>query len=1101
MSAETTPPPPEQRPPPPPDLPTLPSTDSSVTRQRANSEPLSSIGPDAIKAAETTGTAPSLTERVTVTPPTEPKLTNALRMTASPTPERDLFTASGSVIRSPHENVYQHSSFVYLGPIRYRFDLILPIAPNTSKEQIEAAIIVYRDMFLQNLVANLPPESPIIKQGSPFQFILNNDGYTIYTQTEGKQYGSFNPESESIEAAAARGCFDAHITVKDDKAKALCNIITTCSDNPSKMKSLLETDDLLKEYRVSTKKPAASTTPASGTTFRLVGFKNPGTSCFLNSGVQALAGDSVIREALLKPGVIKDVRGKPHPLKKVLEQYKTAQQLPIDQEPEPIDLAELRDYLAPKMSLNRQEDATEALSILAHDFNIEQNSPLYSIVQPSWAFEHPITKKTNWVLSSPEEGHIAQRIVVPEPGKSIETLLSEQVEGELDPVVVNREMRPDPEDPTKTVETLVEKTSIQSIIDPEDITKTKKIDVVPNQKKETFKAPPDVLVLHINRAKRDGGKNSTEIPGVSLTLELPGEIYEVDNGSHTKYYLESFCYHYGATGENGHYTTFIRDPNGTDFWEMNDAHEKRPVSKTEFCKYAQGAYFLIYHRKGLTPPPAATTIPQKNSVVGKKTRVEETDNTHVTVEMGTLTQAGPKFAIVNPTNSTLTQNTEAYRDIPELAAQVATARDDVAHKKFRIPGRDRNKVSFKAGTVVVTPKKDHVPSVLHVVLPSEFLTEEIIKKTVRAALEKAQEKQIESIALPLIGNGINTSETITNWMREAVKEYALKNKSHLHLVKNIKIIVPRLPETKPSTTPLSSTTTPIATPVQPALTPPITPPVVPIEPSDSTLLPKQETNTVKSIQRGDITYEIQIPKAPKSADSTPTTSTAGELKNYIKEQIQSGTTDYTFDLQQMTSLPSLEAATIIRDTVKANAGTGTKLTVRLMVPETDSLAITSVLEPVKATVIETIKADGVTYSLESSNVKRLFTSMPEPANRDTLEKIVGKMFERGKTELVFDLRPRAENDKATDDIATASGLPPLYTLNSARGIDLPTMIQLIHDKAIENPICKTVHLIIPEDCPEETRNAIIQALQPSPPTTITSSSLGRWWDPRSWGGH
>ncbi|PIS02493.1 MAG: hypothetical protein COT85_05730 [Chlamydiae bacterium CG10_big_fil_rev_8_21_14_0_10_42_34] len=639
--------------------------------------------------------------------------------------------AQGRLLGNDHENVHHHESSIYWCGKRYKFTLDLPFQKGSSIDALNKAVEQHRDLFLQDLKANLK-EGGKIRPGADFSFIFTENGYTAFIPDTNKTY---NPEEQSIEEMIDRGYITEPLRIETVEAKALSEIISEMT--PQNILTKLAQDDRLKVYRNAPQQ----TEKSAPTEFRPAGFKNIGNSCYLASAVQSWASNPLIRQELLKEGVIQDVGGKPHPLKTLLEQYPSAQ--------EPLDLSDLRNHLKGKLSENGQEDPTEALTLLQEDLRIEKDSLLSAQIQSSWSYlDDKGTEQ--WIAPTTETPQLAQKVVLPKQNQSIEALLNKQLYEDLEP---------SKENPTTNI--------------PGTETQVTRI-----HKKDTFTQAPNVFFVHVNRNSMNGTKITTPVQA-NLDLKLSGNIYGADKKETTEYDLMSFSAHLGNGTGNGHYVTYLR--NGDQFWQVNDA-KSTPVTKEDFLAAAKTGYFYTYNKKGITP--AQKTIDSQSTNLENE---ESSQHKNTTVSMGTGDITTRPGAIVNFTNDTLDKETSIFKNA-QLHDEITRLRTQKATAFINPEGKFSYGNWFSSADIVASEATGlkGPTKILHAVFnPKAEDALSNLQDLTNKSLELAQKQKLKQISFT-IPEGMEVLDTY-NALLQVIQAYAEKHKDDIHPLEKIEI--------------------------------------------------------------------------------------------------------------------------------------------------------------------------------------------------------------------------------------------------------------------------------------------------------------------------
>lgn len=901
---------------------TSPISSAKYTGKHKAKKAKSSTTP--IPKSPPTATARSLKGKVS--PSTGPQLLTApsqrdpskgYTLAIQVTPSAPDTTASIATLK-PHENpyvyTYKDAEVTWKGK-RYRLTLEVPLEKSIEEyrkeedgiNKLTLAAKKFAAIFLQDLIQQLDAKADKcpITPGQNFSVLFDKDqGYLAFTPPED---------------------FDPVNTTRDDIVKTSAHV---AAENPVSVQlSKLIADAKPEQFEETLAKPEFRTlqdaaSRAANVTqgpFQPIGLKNfSGVSCFLNAAFQQWMTNPIIREELLShPSYFK--KGGENPLYKAMKNYVEHQK---SGSTTPYSLQSLAEQLV--FDTSRQEDIDAGLNRLKDELDFdsipreshlrsnlkttstcEDGSTFDRLADPGVAFKTvTLTKEKD----QPIEKLLADQVTTVGDGTVIKTTgsklkstseLYETPPGVLT-VYINR-TTPFWTKPAVTAETIV-KLKEQGLTDTQLAQIGVTGDLVPLFKNkdgtngDNLKLAQAILdngadwetickVLGGSTLNKWLGSDAYQVQkdpspvAIKSTITLPEEVC----GEKTEYELINFGHHEGLAASGGHYVAYAKE--GNRYWKISDV-SRSLIPESEFLEKAKTASSFTFNRKGISSSstPTETTKEKKNKKIGKEQTLE--GGMTFTIEEGDLTYAGSNFALVNPTDETLSK---IHPDIEKaetgIKEQIVAAKTKRAGQKWRNKDQILYSVAKPGKTTFTTSYPDvetttgSKRTVLH--LPLNQSTSERreadIKISIKAVLKEAQKNKIKEIAFPLLLTGIDEAasqqfkDNLLN-MQSAIEEFAKENKTTISNIAQVKIVLTKeqnekiTKEDKTLTTPSKLTSYPL-----PAPTAKPSSPVAPLKKPAPTTAPA--TVPVKERSRETLnkktTLIIEETEMPKELTQTP----------------------------------------------------------------------------------------------------------------------------------------------------------------------------------------------------------------------------------------
>lgn len=665
------------------------------------------------------------------------------------TNQKPTINGSVEVVSKNGKEIYKYEgTFKFLGR-ECKLMLYKPVQKNdpNDKENFDIAISDLIKVSLKKV-----EESGRIKKGQSFNIAYTDKGLIAYVPNKDKPF-DFN-KGNLREYLAEQEI--PPLELNDDQAKEVSQIMHVESSGAIRDR-LVRSQHLEKYLPLTTLKPSTKPT----------GLPNIAGSCALNAAIQVLSHPSILEELLSK------MPDKTSKLYQILKMYKFGIAPPVE---------ELHELWLEDLKLdNEYQDSHEVIRKILELADLDETSTLFCRTTKQYGLKDPSSGSIQWFpgLDGANGGILSQKQLVIQNSCDFDTLYNTTEELEL----------------SRAVEVL-DGNNVKILPLPPKNEKQLAKDVYDSQSKFEF------LLINRTRAYDKATKKVTKDPREVTSIPL-----KKNDGKQLIGFTVHTC---DADGKGNHYYTFTR--RGDTFWKADDGTITEQ-SSAQFLDAAKNASVLIYAKEEATAP-ATTTAPATEPKVEPKASAVANEivepkksiggrGFYLTIESGKLTEAGPGFAIVNPTDSVLTQksnlaNKQIFDALTGLEHQIEKHKKAIIDDRWSLPFRNKSSVSFDNGDVVRIDTDNKV--VLNVVLPKKpLLDQSDIRLAVKASLEKARllnktsdgkkAETIRKVALPLITNEYNNAADIYNWMQLAIQKYVNDNSDVVEHVTEIKIIL------------------------------------------------------------------------------------------------------------------------------------------------------------------------------------------------------------------------------------------------------------------------------------------------------------------------
>lgn len=753
-------------------------------------------------------------------------------------------TASVHAAQVDHPYLLRKTTPVTINGYRYLLDFYIPIDRELSEYEANpaehAALQKYAEEYTRMFAINLQNElgqssQTLIKPGpgKAFNILLTEEeGYIVYPDGGKVQQSGFDPNGAIFTPESYEEKQD-FIRINTPEAVEIGRIVNTA--NLEEFKSGIESP-ALQSLRA---KPQSQTEAP-----RPVNLVNKGASCFLNAAFQQLVTNPALKDHL-QPQYF---NGEEHnPLYQELKRYIS------HQSERSSDQLRLSDELALNLGVSefRQDDAHLVWTRFKQQFNwgaIPQESPLRTLFngQPPIAPQnHPLKdliSKENFThpdhfsifvsrarmnqeplhlpdavkeniaahlatQASEKDGYIAALAAAHPEIQNWNTLEEERYQNLRAILYENPRLRLQL-DMVYYLNQLGEERSIDTIFaDP--ISHHAAIEIMSRVMADNERA-------ELNQYRQ------TAILKDSTPIQINDEPIEiVANGKTTRYDIQSFIVHRGASAHSGHYVTYTKM--GNQYWLLDDLKAAPiQINRDQFIREAAEAISYALSKQNAPEGQIASNAEVETKQEGFLTVIHE---------VGALQGAGKEYTLVNRTNTALRSVNPELESMEDLKLAMNKARTRRAASKWfnksAYSYSDGRRPFFVPDGTPDTEITQGEFEVLHVVMPDgELLSADEgrnlknIQDSVIAALQEARTKKREQIAfsvasfIPQNAPESLSPEKVRRAIESAIAKFAKDNSDYVGNMR-VKIIEPHSTSSQNREPPeTAQAAQPVAEPIQ-----------------------------------------------------------------------------------------------------------------------------------------------------------------------------------------------------------------------------------------------------------------------------------------------